>query len=95
MKFEWDENKYITNLEKHGISFEEAQEVFLDPLHLSILDQRFNYFEERWITVGQIKSSLIVVVAHLYFDDSGNETIRLISARAATASERRQYEQFK
>ncbi len=94
MKFEWDANKNITNLEKHGISFEDAQEVFLDPLHLSILDQRYNDFDERWITVGQIIASMIVVVAHLYYDDSGNETIRLISARVATASERRQYEQF-
>jgi len=50
MKFEWDENKNRINKEKHDISFEEAKEVFDDALHISKLDYRFNYFEERWIT---------------------------------------------
>lgn len=47
MKFEWDENKNRLNQTKHGISFEEAKEVFNDPLHLSKLDHRFSYSEER------------------------------------------------
>ena len=92
MRFEWDSKKNEINIKKHGISFEEAKLVFDDPLHLAILDKRFNYFEERWITVGNISTKKIVVVAHMYFDDHEEEVIRIISARIATASERRQYE---
>jgi hypothetical protein len=92
MQFEWDEAKNTLNQVKHGISFEIAQEVFFDPFHLSIVDERFNYYEERWITIGEVKTHQIVVVAHLYYDDSGDEHIRIISARPATSAERRQYE---
>lgn len=95
MKFEWDNNKNEMNYKKHGISFEEAREVFNDPLHISILDERFHYFEERWITVGKTLKNRIVVAANLYFDDAGEEIIRIISARPATVSERRQYEGYK
>jgi len=76
------------------VSFETAREVFEDPLHLSVLDKRFNYFEERWVTVGATQSSQILVVANLFFSDAGEEIIRLISARQATSLERQQYEQF-
>lgn len=93
MRFEWDENKNASNIQKHQISFEEAQEVFDDPLHLSKLDHRFSYFEERWITLGATKRQKIVVAAHLFFDDDGEEIIRIISARKATAKERNFYEQ--
>ncbi len=92
MRFEWDQNKDAANYEKHGISFEKALEIFEDPLHISILDKRFSYFEERWITVGMTKDQSIVVAANLYFDDEGEEVIRIISAREATINERRQYE---
>ena len=94
MRFEWDNNKNEINYKKHGISFEEACEVFNDPLHIAFLDERFNYFEERWITVGKTLKNKIVVTANLYFDDSGEEIIRIISARPATVSERRQYEGY-
>jgi len=93
LKFEWDENKNASNIQKHQISFEEAQEVFNDPMHISKLDQRFSYFEERWITLGSTEKQKIVVVAHLFFDDSGEEIIRIISARKATVRERSFYEQ--
>ena len=53
MQFEWDENKNALNKTKHGVSFEEAQSVFKDPLHISKLDYRFSYFAERWITEQQ------------------------------------------
>lgn len=92
MKYEWDSNKNEINKKKHGISFEEAKQVFDDPLHIAILDERFSYFEERWITIGKTLSSQIVVAANLYFDDDGEEVIRIISARRATSHERRQYE---
>lgn len=92
MRFEWDDKKNEVNIKKHGISFEEAKLVFDDPLHLAILDKRFNYFEERWITVGKVTDGKIVVVAHIFFDNDGEEVIQIISARIASPSERRQYE---
>ena len=94
MRFEWDEAKNTRNIRDHGISFETAREIFADPLHLSILDERFDYFEERWITVGATRKQTVVVVAHLYFTDEAEEIIRIISAREATSKERKQYETY-
>lgn len=93
MKFEWDEPKNRANIEKHQISFEEAKEVFEDPLHIAKLDCRFSYFEERWITIGSTQNENILVVANIFFDDDGEEIIRIISARKATSKERDFYEQ--
>ncbi len=93
MRFEWDARKNELNRKKHGNSFETAVEVFQDPLHLSILDARFNYFEERWITLGAYNDLLLLVGAHLYYTYQGEEVIRIISAREATVNERRHYEQ--
>jgi uncharacterized DUF497 family protein len=92
--FDWDSNKNSENIEKHGISFEYAQEIFLDPMHLSVLDERFSYFEERWITMGATENGEVIVVAHLYFVEEPEERIRIISARHATPRERRQYEKI-
>ena len=53
LKFEGnDEKSKLDFLQKHQVSFEEAKEVFFDPLHISKFDHRFDYFEERWITLG-------------------------------------------
>jgi len=93
MQFEWNKEKNELNIKKHHISFEEAKEVFLDPLHISKLDHRFNYFEERWITLGATTESKILVVANMFFDDKGREIIRIISARKANQKERIFYEQ--
>jgi len=92
VRFEWDESKSEANRRKHGITFEEACAVFGDPLHLSLLDRRFGYYEERWVTLGQTDAGGLVVVAHLYFDDAAEEVIRIVSARRATMSERKEYE---
>ena len=93
MKFEWSNEKNRLNIEKHDICFEEAQEVFLDPMHISKLDHRFDYFEERWITLGATTKDKILVVANMFFDDNGEEIIRIISARKANDKERIFYEQ--
>ena len=93
MRFEWDEEKSISNLQKHGVSFEEAKEVFEDPFHISKLVHRFDYFEERWITLGRTKKDKILVVANMFFDENGEEIIRIISARKANQKERKFYEQ--
>ncbi|OYY31952.1 MAG: hypothetical protein B7X69_04090 [Sulfurovum sp. 39-42-12] len=93
VRFEWSDEKNQLNIKKHGISFEEAKEVFLDPMHISKLDHRFDYFEERWITLGVTSEDKILVVANMFFDDDGNEIIRIISARKANQNERVFYEQ--
>ncbi len=82
------------NQKRHGVSFEEAKQVFDDPLHLSKLDCRFSYFEERWITVGATQKGHILVVANLFFSDSGEEIIRIISARPANQHERNYHEKY-
>jgi hypothetical protein len=92
MKYEWNEEKNKLNQQKHGVSFEEAKEVFDDPLQISKLDKRFSYFEERWITVGATSKSKVLVVANLFFTDDGEEIIRIISARKANKLERESYE---
>lgn len=92
MLFLWDANKSAANLKKHKISFELARTVFDDPLHLSVIDKKIAH-EERWVTIGKSLEESILVVVHLYFDDSqGAEMIRIISARKATRKEKKQYE---
>ena len=93
MKFEWSDEKNEFNIQKHHISFEEAKEIFLDPMHISKLDHRFDYFEERWITLGISSEEKILVVANMFFDNDGNEIIRILSARKASQKERIFYEQ--
>jgi uncharacterized protein len=92
MEFEWDEQKNQLNQQKHGVSFEEAIEIFNDSLHISTLDFRFSYLEERWISIGSTSVQQIVVVAHLFITDQGEELVRLVSARKADKLERQEYE---
>lgn len=93
MQFEWNETKNKRNQQKHQVSFEEAKEVFDDPLQIAKLDKRFSYFEERWITLGATKKQKLLVVANLFFTEEGEEIIRIISARKANDREKRLYEQ--
>jgi uncharacterized protein len=93
MRFEWDEAKNRRNLAKHGLSFETAGLVFEDPHALSFQD-RVVEDEERWRTFGAIYGR-IVVVAHTWYEKEGENVIRLISARRATAYEERIYEAHK
>jgi uncharacterized protein len=87
MKYEWDEAKNSVNIIKHGISFEEASEVFNDPMMISKLDLRYEYGEERWFSVGSTQKGMIIMVAHLYFDEHQEPVVRIISARKATQKE--------
>ena len=91
--FEWDPVKNITNLTKHGISFEEATEIFLDPLQLSMPDAEHSELEERWITLGTTQAHQLHLVVHTFMTYHQNQvTIRIISARPATRHEQKQYE---
>jgi uncharacterized DUF497 family protein len=93
MRFEWDEAKDRHNFKKHGIDFETAKLVFEDPYVLSDIDRVIDD-EERWQTVGTI-GVLVVLVAHTWWDEDGEEVIRLISARKASSAERKPYEAHK
>lgn len=93
LRFEWDEAKNLSNLRKHGVSFETASRVFADPFALSEQD-RIEGGERRWRTMGLIEGFLVLVVAHTVFETGDDETevIRIISARKASPRERRRYE---
>lgn len=89
MRFEWDEEKAVSNLSKHGVSFEDAVTVFGDPLSDTLPDPDHSFEEQRFIIIGSTESGKILVVAHT--DDS--QTVRIISAREATHGERQFYEE--
>jgi len=92
MRFEWDEAKNRPNLAKHRFSFETAKLVFEDPRALSVQDRAVED-EERWQTLGLIGGVVVVLVAHTYREENGEEVIRLVSARKATPMERRAHEE--
>ena len=91
--FDWDPAKAASNLSKHGVAFEEAMGVFLDPLQLSRLDEDHGDFEERWVTLGMAGGAKLLIVVHTYAEVGGEAMIRIISARLPTRREVRQYEE--
>ena len=86
MTFEWDTAKNQTNIRKHGVSFETAQRIFEGSV-LTWFDDRKDYGEDRYISVGKVERAALIVVAHTGRDDR----IRLISARPASRKERQAY----
>jgi len=86
--FEWDLKKAKTNLEKHGVSFEEASSAFRDNLSLTIDDPLHSNDEKRLVPIGMSYNNRILVVVHTEKEDN----IRIISARKATKKERKYYE---
>ncbi len=89
MQFEWDTGKAETNLEKHNVSFVEAETVFGDPL-AKIFDDETHSFEERRETiVGHSANNRLLIIC---FTEIENDTVRIISARMTTVHERRDYE---
>lgn len=87
MKFDWDENKNKINIQKHGIDFADAVDVF-NHVMLTMEDLREDYGESRWIGIGWLKALVGVVV----YTEQVGDTIRIISARKATKQEVRRYE---
>jgi len=85
MKFEWDENKNDSNVKRHGIDFQDAKNIF-DGHTLTIEDDRFDYGEQRFVTVGIMYGHVIEVV-----NMETEEGIRIISARKATKNEQKEY----
>ena len=88
MEFEWDPEKTVRNLAKHGISFQEAATVFGDPLAITFSDPDHSADEDRYLTFGHSAGGQLLVVSHT---DRGDRT-RIISARRATHNERKIYE---
>lgn len=89
LRFEWDEQKNRTNQRKHGISFEEAETVFLDDHALLLDDPDHSKDELRFVLLGFSAALHLLVVCHCERDDG--DVIRIISARKADRSERTQY----
>lgn len=85
LSFEWDENKNVANKAKHGIDFETAALVFSDRRRVEFIDTIHSTDEERYITIGMAYKVLFVVYTER------QDVIRMISARLATAKERRLY----
>lgn len=88
MRFEWDEAKNEINIRKHGIDFADVKDMFNHPM-LTLLDDREDYGEERWIGLGWIHQLIGVVI----YVERHENTVRIISARKATKREVHRYEQ--
>ena len=85
MRFEWDERKRQSNLDKHGVDFADLEPIFAGET-VTVLDDRFDYGEYRFITFG-VLSGVVLAIAHTETD----EVIRVISARKATSHEEESY----
>ena len=85
MKFEWDKNKRLINLQRHGIDFADVPQVF-DNERRTIIDDRFDYDEVRFFTLGLLNGR-IIAVSHTETDDA----VRIISARKADRNEQTKY----
>ena len=88
MLFEWDEEKNQWNIRKHGFDFVDAAEIFTHPMIIG-LDDREDYGENRWIGIGLLRTTVIVIV----YVERDSETIRIISLRKALPNERSKYAQ--
>ncbi len=86
MKFEWDEQKRLINLQRHGFDFVGISGIFDDPNALTILDDRYNYGETRYITFGLLNGR-VVAIAHTEDD----KITRIISVRKAEKNEEIEY----
>ena len=89
MKFEWNAKKADANLHKHGVSFDEAASVFLDPMAASGSDPEHSLGEFRYVTFGFSQLGRLLAVYHAHQPG----TIRIINARRVTRGERKLYEE--
>ena len=89
LRFEWDETKNRHNIKKHGVSFEEAQTVFLDDSAIRFFDPEHSADEDRFLMLGISFQLRVLVVCHCYRER--DRVIRIISARKATRQEATHY----
>lgn len=90
MRYEWDARKSRENSKRHGVAFD-IIEAFDWPQAIEVLDDRFDYGEERWLAIGPIGTKLYAVA----FTERGDDVIRVISLRPATKNERKAYAEAK
>lgn len=90
VRFEWDKDKAASNLEKHGVSFDEASTVFDDPLAYIFDDEDHSDAEHREIIIGHSSQSRLLLTC---FVERRENIIRIFSARLATKKERHDYEE--
>lgn len=88
MRFEWDDKKATSNLEKHGVGFDEAKTLFDDLFSIELFDPDHSEDESRFVIVGESNLQRLLIVSYTERGDS----VRIISARLATPKERRDYE---
>jgi uncharacterized DUF497 family protein len=91
-RFEWDEAKAKTNARKHGVRFEDAMLVFVDPYAL-VEQDCIEGGELRWQTLGLVGGVVLLLVAHTVRNEREDEIIRIISARKAVQKERKRYDE--
>jgi len=89
ISFEWNNKKAVSNIDKHGISFDEAKTAFSDPNARIIHDPDHSANEDRFILLGMSQNMNILIVCHCYKET--DEVIRIISARRATKDETTNY----
>ena len=92
MKFEWDKNKEKINIQKHGVTFEQASYVFSDQFALNRFDDEHSSDEDRWVILGKSLNETLLLVIHTFRDNNGKEFVRIISARKATKKEKQAYQ---
>lgn len=93
--FDWDEDKARRNRVAHKISFDEARTIFNDLFLVTFPDEYHSHQDERFISIGTSLKNRIILVVHTEGEENGVIVIRVISARKATTSERRVYEEKK
>lgn len=89
MRFDWDDDKEKVNIEKHGLDFSTAALVFDDYERIEKFDDIHSIDEDRYVTIGQIKEVLVIVV--VVYTPRNPNIIRIISARVATKKEQEAY----
>lgn len=89
MSFEWDENKNVDNIKKHGLDFNDAWQIFDLPMLVDV-DNRRGYGETRFVGIGFLKNFVVVIV----FTETDEKTIRVISLRKALRYERERFEEY-
>ena len=93
LHFEWDAAKALSNEHKHDVRFTLALSVFRDPRIQTMFDEDHSAAEERWIALGMAATGRLLVVVHTWTEvDPENVSVRIISAREATAVEQSAYE---
>ena len=87
--FNWDRNKNLSNIDKHGISFKSAALTFFDPNAATLEDAANSQNEERFLLIGLSEAYKLLTVCHCFRED--DTIIRIISARKATKKEEKEY----